>query len=206
MEEVQTTEETPVVEPEETAVEETPQVETPEKPTEPEVDYKQKFIDSQREAIRLAKENESLKAQPKPEEKPQEKDDIDVKIEQKVREAIAPITEQQVKDKIDTWFKDNPGAIDYLKEIEESYPNSPGKDITAKLENAFVIAKKDAMKEAGKKEFAFELHQKQQAASSGGDSVMTNQDSSLPVLTKEEKEVARKMGITEEAYAKNKVK
>jgi len=187
-----------------TASEETA-TEVPKETTEPTVDYKKKFIDSQREAIRLAKENESLKIQPKEAETKRVETDIDSSIDKKVQEKIAPLMAQQTKDTIDKWFDKNPDAIDYLKDIDENYLNTPGKTIAEKLENTYLIAKKDTMKEAGKKEMAFAIYQKEQAIASGGGASSQQSASSLPQLTTEEKQVARKMGLTEEVYAQRKL-
>jgi len=52
---------------------------------------------------------------------------------------------------------------------------------------------------------AFAVFQKQQAVASGGGASSSKPESSLPSLTDEEKEVARKMGLTEEAYAQRKL-
>lgn len=193
--------------PEETSEETAQEKETPEeKTTEP--DYKVKFRESQREAIRLAKELKGLKAKPS-EEKSEEVESetgetLDQIVEKKVQEKIAPLTKQQQEEAVDRWLDRNPDAVDYLQYIEDSYQSMPGKSVSEKLENAFLVAKKDAMKTAGKKEMAFALYQKEQAVVGGG-GASGSAGESLPELTAEEKKVAQAMGIGEEAYAKRKL-
>jgi hypothetical protein len=188
---------------EETAEKETQETE----PSEP--DYKVKFRESQKEAVRLAKELKELKAK-KPEPQPEvvetesEGETIDQIVEKKVQEKVAPIVIEQEEKRVDGWLEKNPDAYDYLKEIEDNYTIMPGNNVEQKLENAFLIAKKDAAKKEGKKEMAFELYRKQQASESGGASI--SEGESLPSLTEEEKKVAQAFGIKEEAYAKNKLK
>jgi len=184
--------------------------ETPQQKTEPEVDYKVKYRESQKEAIRLAKKLKEVEAkkivEPQPEvvETESEGETIDQIVEKKVQEKVAPIMVEQQEKKVDDWLNKNPEAYDYLKEIEDNYTKMPGKSVEQKLENAFLIAKKDAIKNSGKKEMAFSLYQKEQASASGGASVSTGE--SLPDLTEEEKKVAQAFGIKEEVYAKNKLK
>ena len=182
---------------------------TKEKTTEPEIDYKVKFRESQKEAVRLSKELKGLKVKQTAEpvetiETETEGETIDQIVEKKVQEKVAPIVIEQEEKKVDNWLTKNPGAYDYLKEIEDSYTNMPGGNVEQKLENAFLIAKKDAMKESGKKEMAFSIYQKEQASTSGGASIAAGE--SLPELTEEEKKVAQAFGMTEEAYAKSKLK
>jgi hypothetical protein len=191
---------------EETAVEKETQ---PEKTTEPEVDYKVKFQESQKEAVRLYKELKDLKGKTvsQPVETVETEtggETLDQIVEKKVREKIAPLTKQQEEERVDKWLGKNPGAYDYLKEIEDNWQNIPGKTTEEKLENSFLLAKKDAMKQAGKKEMAFSIYQKEQASTSGGASVSVGE--SLPDLSEEEKKVAQAFGIKEEVYAKSKVK
>lgn len=193
---------------EETSEETAGEEQTPKK-TEP--DYKalseerlKKFVESQKEAIRLAKENKELKASKQPEKvESSEGETIDQIVKKTVQQELAPITKQQQEAQVETWLSKNPDAYDHLKEIEEGYQSMPGKTIGEKLENAFLVAKKDAMKTAGKKEMAFALHQREQA-SIGGGGASESSDESLPELTQEEKMVAQKLGIKPEAYAKNK--
>lgn len=190
--------------------EETAEVkETLSEKTEPEIDYKVKFRESQHEAVRLAKELKELKA--KGAEQPLEQvetetdsETLDQIVEKKVLEKVAPITKEQQERKVDDWFNKNPDAYDYLKEIEDNWESIPGKNVEQKLENAFLIAKKDAAKQAGRKEMAFSIYQKEQASASGGASISMSE--SLPDLSEEEKKVAQAFGIKEEVYAKNKVK
>ena len=66
--------------------EETPEKETPEGTGEPEVDYKTKFVESSKEALRLKTELDNLKAQ-KPPEVPEE--------EKKVRETLSKIEKEK---------------------------------------------------------------------------------------------------------------
>lgn len=191
---------------EETAVEKETQ---PEKTTEPEVDYKVKFQESQKEAVRLYKELKDLKekATSAPVETVETEtggETIDQIVERKVQDKIAPLTKQQEEEKVEKWLDKNPEAYDYLKEIEDNWQKIPGKTIEQKLENSFLLAKKDAMKQAGKKEMAFSIYQKEQASASGGASVSAGE--SLPDLSEEEKKVAQAFGIKEEVYAKNKQK
>lgn len=172
-----------------------------------EPDYKVKFRESQKESIRLVKENKELKA--KLVEKEPEKiesfegETLDQIVQKKVQETVAPLMIKQEEEKVDSWINRNPDAVDYLKEIEDNYSNMPGNSVEQKLENAFLIAKKDAMKTAGKKEMAFALYQKEQA-STGGGGASASAGESLPSLSEDEKKVAQALGMTEEAYAKNK--
>ena len=183
----------------ETAVERETQQE---KTTEPEVDYKVKFIESQKEAIRLSKELKELKSQPEP-VKTDAEDSLDQIVERKVQEKIAPLTKQQEEEKVEKWLGKNPEAYDYLKEIDDNWKNVPGKSLEEKLENSLLLAKKDAMKQAGKKEMAFSIYQKEQASVSGGSSISGGE--SLPSLTEEEKQVAQAFKMSEEEYAKQKL-
>ncbi len=176
--------------------------------TEPEVDYKVKFRESQKEAIRLARELKEVKGKsivPQPESIETETggETIDQIVDKKVQERLAPLTKQQDEEKVDKWLGKNPDAYDYLKEIEDNWQNVPGKSTEEKLENSFLLAKKDAMKQAGKKEMAFSIYQKEQAISSGGGASVPAGESS-PDLTEAEKKVAQSFGISEEAYAKRK--
>ena len=186
--------------------------ETAEKDTqetkEPEVDYKVKFRESQKEAIRLAKELKEFRANaPVSEEKSETKSDtetLDQIVEKKVQEKIAPLTKQQEEERVDKWLNKNQEAYDYLKQIEENWQIIPGKTVEEKLENSLLLAKKDAMKQAGKKEMAFSIYQKEQASTSGG-GISAPASEGLPELTEEEKKVAQAFGIKEEIYAKNKL-
>lgn len=186
---------------------ETPAEETPKETTEPEIDYKAKFRESQREGIRLAKELKKANEPKKPEkvETEADTDTLDQIVEKKVQEQIAPLTAKQDDEKVNKFLKDNPDAMDYLKEIDETYSKMPGKTVEVKLENAFLVAKKDAMKETGKKEMAFSLYQKEQAVASGSGASSSGAESSSLPLTTEEKQVASAMGLKEEAYAKRKL-
>jgi len=175
------------------------------KTSDQQIDYKARFVESQREAIRLKKELDSFKeAQKVSAEEPEEGETLDEIVERKVQEKIAPLTKEQEEAKVDNFLKKNPEAMDYLKDIEENYTKMPGKSVEVKLENAFVLAKKDAMKQAGKKEMAFTLYQKEQAIASGG-GVSAAPEEGLPDLTEEERKVAQSMGIKEETYAKRKL-
>lgn len=189
---------------EETAVEKETQL--VEKTTEP--DYKVKFRESQKEAVRLSKELKELKAKAVSEpvetvETETGGETIDQIVEKKVQEKLAPLTKQQEEDKVDKWLSKNPDAYDCLKEIEDNWRNIPGKTTEEKLENSFLLAKKDAAKQAGKKEMAFSIYQKEQVISSGGGASVPARES-LPDLSAEEKKVAQSFGISEEAYAKRK--
>jgi len=175
--------------------------------TEPEVDYKVKFRESQKEAVRLSKELKELKSKPTvPQPEPVETDTggetIDQIVDKKVQERLAPLTKQQEEERVDKWLSKNPDAYDHLKEIEDNWQSVPGKSTEEKLENAFLLARKDVAKQAGKKEMAFSIYQKEQASTGGGASIA--QGESLPDLTEEEKKVAQSFGISEEAYAKRK--
>lgn len=211
MAEDQTLEETLVDDTKQTSEETAVVKETPSeiKPSEPEVDYKIKFRESQKEAVRLSKELKELRTKKTSEpvetvETETGGETLDQIVEKKVREKIAPLTKQQEEERVDKWLGKNPGAYDYLKEIEDNWQNIPGKTTEEKLENSFLLAKKDAMKQAGKKEMAFSIYQKEQASTSGGASVSVGE--SLPDLSEEEKKVAQAFGIKEEVYAKSKVK
>ena len=196
--EVKTSEET--VEAKENALEKT--TESEETVTIP----RKKWVESQQEGIRLSKKLKELEEKPPEQvETGTEGKTLDEIVAQKVQEQVAPLVVKQEEEKVEKFFKKNPEAMDYLKDIEDSYQKMPGKSTEAKLENAFLLAKKDAAKDAGKKEFAFNLYQKEQAISSGGGST-SSQGESLPSLTEEERKVALALGITEEAYAKRKVK
>jgi len=206
MAEDQTLEETQGDIAEETS-EETAEKETQETKPEPEIDYLVKFRESQKEAVRLAKELKELKAKTaEPVETVETEtggETIDQIVEKKVQEKLAPLTKQQEEEKVDKWLNKNPDAYDYLKEIEDNWQNIPGKSVEEKLENSFLLAKKDAAKKAGEKEMAFSIYQKEQASTSGGASITPGE--SLPELTEEEKKVAQAFGIKEEAYAKRKI-
>lgn len=196
----------------ETSKETAEEKETPteEKTTEPVVDYKVKFRDSQREAIRLAKELETLKAkttEPEGVEKVEtetEGETLDQIVDKKVQERLTPLQKEQQEDRVNKWLDDNPKALDHLKEIEDAYPTMPGKTVEQKLENAYLIATKEAAKQAGKKEMAFSIYQREQAVVSGGGASSAGAESSLPPLSDAEKQVARSFGLSEEAYAKRK--
>ena len=208
MAEDQTLEETPT---EDTQVSRETSEETAEKETQetkPEVDYKVKFRESQKEAVRLSKELKELKS--KPTSQPAETvetetggETLDQIVDKKVQEKLAPLTKQQEEDKVDKWLNKNPDAYDYLKEIEDNWKSIPGKSIEEKLENSFLLAKKDAAKQAGKKEMAFSIYQKEQASASGGASMPAGE--SFPSLSEDEKKVAQAFGMTEEAYVKQKL-
>jgi len=187
---------------------ETAEKETQETKPELKIDYKVKFRESQKEAIRLSRELKELKTKPVAEpvemvETETGGETLDQIVEKKVREKLAPLTKQQEEEKVDKWLNKNPDAYDYLKEIEDNWQTIPGKSVEEKLENSFLLAKKDAAKQAGKKEMAFSIYQKEQASTSGGASMTAGE--SLPELTEEEKKVAQSFGIKEEAYAKNKL-
>jgi hypothetical protein len=192
--------------------EETAEVkETPEKTIQPEeVDYRVKFRESQKEAIRLKKENEVLKTKvEKPEVVESETGEtLDQIVAKKVEEKIAPLTQKNEEQILDKFLDKNPKSMDYLQEIEDMIPNleKAGMSFEDALENAYLIASKDVMKNAGKKEMAFTLYQKEQASTSGGGSTSSGAESSLPQLSDEEKKVAQAFGLKEEAYAKNKLK
>lgn len=184
----------------------------PKETTEPTVDYKAKFVESQREGIKLAKKVKELEEVPKSKEpvetiESKTGETLDEIVEKKVQEKIAPLTKVQKEKEeqiVESFFKDRPDTMDHIKEIEELYPTMPGKTTEQKLENAHLLVKKDAMKEAGKKEMAFNLYQKEQVvASGGGDSSSTGE--SLPTLSEEEKQVAQALGLNEEAYAKRRL-
>jgi len=188
--------------------EETAEKETQETKPEPEVDYKVKFRESQKEAVRLSKELKELKgkATSQPAETVETEtggETLDQIVDKKVQERLAPLNKQQEEAKVDKWLDKNPEAIDYLKEIEENWSNIPGKSVEEKLENSFLLAKKDAMRNSGKKEMAFALYQKEQASTSGGASIPAGE--SLPSLTEDEKKVAQAFVMTEEAYVKQKL-
>jgi len=178
--------------------------------TEPKVDYKVRWQEQAKENIRLSKKLKEIEAEKPTETQPETVETetggetIDQIVEKKVQEKVAPIMVEQQEKKVDDWLNKNPDAYDYLKEIEDNYVKMPGKNVEQKLENAFLIAKKDAIKNSGKKEMAFSLYQKEQASASGGAFVPTGE--SLPDLTEEEKKVAQSFGIKEEVYAKNKLK
>ena len=211
MAEDQTLEETLVDDTKQTSEETAVVKETPSeiKPSEPEVDYKIKFRESQKEAVRLSKELKELRTKKTSEpvetvETETGGETLDQIVEKKVQEKFAPLSKQQEEEKVDKWLNKNPGAYDYLKEIEDNWQSIPGKSVEEKLENSFLLAKKDAMKQAGKKEMAFSIYQKEQVSVSGGASVSSGE--SLPDLSEEEKKVAQAFGIKEEVYAKNKQK
>lgn len=192
--------------PKETSEETAEVMETPQEKTEPEVDYKVKFRESQKEAVRLSKELKELKA--KATSEPAETDTggetLDQIVDKKVQEKVAPFTKQQEEERVDKWLNKNPESYDYLKQIEENWQAIPGKTLEEKLENSLLLAKKDAMKQAGKKEMAFSIYQKNQASTSGG-GISVPEGEGLPELTEEEKKVAQAFGIKEEIYAKNKL-
>lgn len=211
---------TPKSTPEKTAKEkETPQEpeKEPEKTPEEPVDYKFKYDElgeryraQREEAIRLKKELEKTQKNEPKAETPEtvesdEGETLDEIVDRKLQEKIAPLTKEQEKKAVDGFFKNNPDAMDYLEQIEVAYPKMPGETISAKMENAFLVAKKDAMRDAGKKEMAFSLYQKEQAVASGGGASSSKAEGSLPSLNEEERQVATAMGITEEAYAKRKL-
>jgi len=179
--------------------------ETKPEPTEEMITIpRKKWQESQKEAVRLAKE---LKAKTvKPVETIETEtggETLDQIVEKKVQEKVAPFTKQQQEEKVDKWLDKNPEAYDYLKEIEDNWASLPGKTVEEKLENSLLLAKKDAAKQAGKKEMAFSIFQKEQASTSGGTPITVGE--SLPELTEEEKKVAQSFGIKEEVYAKSKL-
>jgi phage I-like protein len=183
--------------PNETAEEkETPQ----EKTLEPEVDYKERYKVSQQEAIRLSKKVKEYQDKAK-----EVTPDLDKVIDQKVRDKIAPLEAQAAKDAVDKFLRDNPEASDYLEKINEQFSDMPGKNISEKLENAFLIVKKDAAKETGKKELAFTLYQQGMASASGGGATSVHSRDEFPSLSNEEKLIAQRLGISEEAFAKRKL-
>jgi len=114
-------EEEPQTPPEETAGEDTPEEEAPE---QPEVDYKAKFKASQSEAIRLAKEVESLKKTP-PEDKdlPEEKEKIFGAISEYERRKEAEAKAEQAKIAAD---------LDKLHVIHGDFDDNKLKDIVKK--------------------------------------------------------------------------
>ena len=180
------------------------------KTTEPEIDYMVKFRESQKEGVRLAKKVKELEEKIPPEttekvETETEGETLDQIVEKKVREKVAPFTIEAERKKVDSWLESHPESYDYLKQIEDNYMDTPGTTAEEKLENALLIAKKDAMKEAGKKEMAFSIYQKEQAVASGGGASSSAGEGTLPLLSNEEKQVALSMGLTEEAYAKRKL-
>ena len=189
--------------------------ETAEKDTQEttEPDYKAKFRESQTEAIRLSKQLKEFKAKeankvPETIEEIEsaEGETLDQIVEKKVQERFAPLTTKQEEERVDKWLEKHQEAYDYLKQIEDSYRDVPGKTTEEKLENALLIAKKDIAKEAGKREMAFSIYQKEMAGASGGGASSSGAEGSLPSLTEEEKKVAKAFGLTEEAYAKSKSK
>ena len=129
---------------------------------------------------------------------------LDEIVTKKVQEKIAPLTAEKEEQIVDTFFKNNSDSMDYIKEIEENYPKMPGKTTEQKLENAYLLAKKDAMKEAGKKEMAFSLYQKEQAVASGGGASSSTGEGLAP-LSELEKKVVQSLGLNEEVYAKRKL-
>jgi len=202
----QTLEETPEKEPKKTAGDmEKSLEETPKQTVEqPEVDYKTKFVASQQEALRLKKELDAKQKAPEEDKvAPKETPDLTAIVQKEVRAQIAPLTEAQEKAKVDDFLARNPDAATYLKEIDDMLPTVPGKGTTERLENAYLLAKKGAMREAGKTEMAFALHQQKQAITSGGGASSSKSESSTP-LTADEREVAQKMNLTHEEYAKSK--
>jgi len=203
MAEDQTSEET--LEKEETSTETAEQGEA-QQTQEPEVDYKAKFIESQREAIRLAKELKEIKTEKavieEAEEDTGEGETLEEIVDKKVQEKVAPMVKKDESERVDKWFNSHPDSADYLKKIEETYLDSPGKTVEEKLENSFLIAKKDAMRNAGKTEMAFSLYQREHSIAGGG-GVSTYSEES-PSLTPEEEMVATKLGIKPADYAKRK--
>lgn len=179
---------------------------TPQKTDE--VDYKAKYLESSKEAIRLKKELEKYNGDKKPEKaevKPEaEKGDLDEVISRKVKEVVNPYIREQEEKRVDDWLKKNSDAVDYLEKIQENYGNMPGKSVEEKLENALLVAKKDKAKESGKKEMAFSFYQRDQIIASGGAGADSSGET-LPILSAEEKRIAKNMKISEEAYAKRKL-
>lgn len=229
-EKAQTSKENPKEEKEKTSEEETSEEtaeekETPEEPKkEPEKKpskaeetiSKSKFVASQKESLRLVtalkkhgidpKTGEKIEKEEKPEEeKSEEAKTIKEIVDKAVEEKVAPFTIEQERERVDKWLETHPESYDYLKQIEDNYIDTPGANVEAKLENALLIAKKDAMKEAGKKEMAFSIYQKEQAVVSGGGVSSTGAESALPPLSEEEKKVARSLGLKEDTYAKRRL-
>lgn len=210
MEKDQTSEENPPKEEtsEETAEEkETPKEETPKETNEPVVDYKAKFRDSQKEAIRLKNKVTDLETKV-PKEEPKEDNDLETIVGKKVQEAVAPFTQKQEQEErniVDKFIYDNPEAMDHLEEFENKLPQmrKVSKNLGEALENTFLLVRKDAAKQAGKKEMAFSLYQKEQAIASGGGASSSKTEESSE-LTGEERKVAQGLRIKEEAYAKRK--
>lgn len=165
-----------------------------------------KFANSAKEAQRLYKLLKDNGIDPKSGNKQEKKPEGDIAeiVSKEVQKHIAPLMQKQNEGKVEDWLKGNREAMDYLPKIEELITKVPGDTTEERLENALILAKKDAMKSAGKKEMAFAFYQHQQASSSGGGASAPSYDGS-PDLTEEERTVASKLGVSEENYKKRKL-
>ena len=171
----------------------------------------EQFAASQKEAVRLLNLLKENGIDPKTGKKAEavKETPADPKLEEivtkKVQETVAPLIKSQEQARMDQWLNKHPDSYDHLAKITELFQDTPGKTIEEKMENAYLIARKEAAREQGKREMAFTIYQREQAVSSGGGASISSGES-LPILTEDERKVARALGVKEEAYAKRKTK
>ena len=140
-------------------------------------------------------------------------------VENKVREAVTPLTKQleeeqrmRVQESVSEFNQRHPDAIEGTAtwtQILEWLPAMRAKGLPLKqgLEKAYEIVTIDKAKASGKLEAVKGLFEKQQAAASAGSSAADSKTRSEDVeMTSEERKVAASLGIKQEIYAKNKRK
>lgn len=137
---------------------------------------------------------------------------IDALVEKKVREQVNPMREamdidqkQRIKESFDGFTKKFPDAIKHWDKIERNLKGmkAAGYPLEQGLENAYFLAKKDEAVKQGKKEMAFEIYQRDQAAVSGGATSGSGPEDSKD-LNSEESKVAEGLGIKKTDYADSK--
>lgn len=136
---------------------------------------------------------------------------IESLVDKKVQESLAPYRaeietdkETRVKTAFDSFVKKYPDATKKWAEIERLLPafKNAGYPIEEALEKGYMLTNIDEAKKAGKKELAIGLFQKEQVSIAGGSSGSQG-EKAIPQLTKEQKKVAKSLGIKEEDYIKN---
>ena len=139
-------------------------------------------------------------------------------LDHKVQEKILPMTrelqeirQQQVSQAVYEFSQVHPDAAEGTetwKEMLTWLPSMQMKKLPLRdgLQKAYELVKLDMAKKTGKPETLQDLFTKSQAVAGGGSAAGATTSSSEVPLTAEEKQVARKLGMKPEEYAKYKTK
>lgn len=137
---------------------------------------------------------------------------IDALVSKKVQEQLTPMREamdidqrQKVESSFNDFTKKFPDAIKHWDKIERNLKGmkAAGYPLEQGLENAYFLAKKDEAVKQGKKEMAFEIYKRDQAAVGGGADTSSSPEDSKE-LNSAEKKVVEGLGLKGEEYADSK--